>query len=370
MYRSAGPALTGDPGRPYARGVGTDDDGGHDPFEGLQLDESFVQGATVSEPAAAERIARLRRIDEEHRRLERERQARPDRHRELYRTEQRRRRTRWLTVLTAVVVIGALLSWSAVRSRASRVEQAIDRAAPELAVRDGSAGSVAGGTDRPPAGHEERAKPIGEPADPPPDTGPFEFMSVQPQHGAKPVAYDPCRPLHLIVNNHTAPPGAAQLLQQAVAEVGTATGLDLVLDGATDEPPSDDRPAYQRDRYGDRWAPVLVAWSDPGESPRLAGDVAGEGGSASLDLPDGSVYVTGAVTLDGPQLATILSNPGGTVVARTIVLHELGHLVGLGHVNDPTQLMYPTTDGQLADYGAGDRLGLRQLGQGHCFPEI
>ena len=350
--------------------MASDDDRGTDPFEGLQLDEAFVQRAAVTEPAAAERIAHLRRLDAEHRRLERQRRAGPDRHQKLYRSEQRRRLTRWLTALTAVVIIGVLLSWSAIRSRATRVEQAIDRAAPELALTDGSSGSVAGGGGRPPAGIEEQRRPIGDPANPPTDTGPFQFMAVQPKDDTKPVAYDPCRPIHIVVNDRTAPPGGARLLQQAVAEVATATGLDLVIDGSTDEQPSDNRPSYQRARYGDRWAPVLVAWSDPAESPRLAGDVAGEGGSARLELPAGTVYVTGGVSLDGPQIAAAMSRPGGTVVARTIVLHELGHLVGLGHVNDPTQVMYPTTDGQLSDFGAGDRLGLRQVGMGRCFPEI
>ena len=46
-----------------------------------------------------------------------------------------------------------------------------------------------------------------------------------------------------------------------------------------------------------------------------------------------------------------------------LYLHEIGHVVGLGHVNDPAQVMYPTleeSDG--AGYAAGDRAGLRALG--------
>jgi hypothetical protein len=350
--------------------VATDDPRERDPFDGLQLDESFVQGATVSEPAAAERIARLQRIDEEHRRLREGGPDRAHRHRALYHHEQRQRRRRWLATLTAIVAIGAVLSWSAVRSRGTGVEQAIDQLAPGLSVRDGAAAPVDGSTGRPPASNEERSRPIGTPADPPVDTGPFEFMAVQPDRGSKAVAYDPCRPIHLVVNGRAAPPSASLLLQRAVTDVSAATGLVFVVDGATDEAPTDGREAYQRDRYGDRWAPVLVAWTDPGESPRLAGDIAGEGGSASLDLPDGTVYVSGMVSLDGPQLARVLSVPGGDAVAEAIVLHELGHLVGLGHVDDPTQLMFPTTDGQVTDYAAGDRLGLRQLGQGRCFTEL
>jgi hypothetical protein len=56
----------------------------------------------------------------------------------------------------------------------------------------------------------------------------------------------------------------------------------------------------------------------------------------------------------------------GRAAARAIVMHELGHLVGLQHVAAPDQLMYERNVGQH-DFGSGDREGLRQLGLGPCF---
>ena len=50
--------------------------------------------------------------------------------------------------------------------------------------------------------------------------------------------------------------------------------------------------------------------------------------------------------------------------------HELGHLVGLDHVQAATQLMYPETTSDLTDFAPGDRQGLAALGRGTCFPEI
>ncbi|MDP9497989.1 MAG: M10 family metallopeptidase domain-containing protein [Actinomycetota bacterium] len=46
------------------------------------------------------------------------------------------------------------------------------------------------------------------------------------------------------------------------------------------------------------------------------------------------------------------------------LLHELGHLVGLAHVEDPGQLMHP--QGRIAAYGAGDLRGLAAAGSGPC----
>jgi len=40
-------------------------------------------------------------------------------------------------------------------------------------------------------------------------------------------------------------------------------------------------------------------------------------------------------------------------------MHELAHLIGLGHVDDEAQMMHPTS--RRAKFGAGDLTGLRKL---------
>jgi len=52
---------------------------------------------------------------------------------------------------------------------------------------------------------------------------------------------------------------------------------------------------------------------------------------------------------------------------HAVLLHELGHLVGLGHVPDAFQVMFDTNSYPLARYHAGDLRGLELLGQGRCF---
>src|SRR5262249_6108651 len=72
---------------------------------------------------------------------------------------------------------------------------------------------------------------------------------------------------------------------------------------------------------------------------------------------------------DGPDFVSILALPNGHAIARTAVLHELGHLVGLAHVADPTQVMYPGgSAGVTGEYASGDLAGLARLGQAACVP--
>ena len=47
-------------------------------------------------------------------------------------------------------------------------------------------------------------------------------------------------------------------------------------------------------------------------------------------------------------------------------MHELGHVVGLAHVHDASELMNPENVG-LTRLGPGDRAGLAALGSGRCF---
>jgi hypothetical protein len=225
---------------------------------------------------------------------------------------------------------------------------------------------VSGG--QPPAGREEQLHPIGEPAPLPANSGPFAFVAMQ-SNGKDPVAYDPCRPIHVVVNARTQPADGDRLFRNALSAVSVATGLQFVVDGATAETPGVDRPVYQPDRYPDQWAPVLVVWSDTPESPDLAGGIAGFAGSNWLETPDGSVYVTGSVVLDGPDIGAAIEADGPLVV-QGIIEHELGHLAGLDHVTDTSQLMYPDTTGGIIDYAAGDRRGLAALGRGKCFPDL
>jgi hypothetical protein len=199
-------------------------------------------------------------------------------------------------------------------------------------------------------------------------TGPGGAHAFMAEHRGRPVTYNPCKPIDIVVNDALAPQHADRLVDEAIDRVQRATGLRLRVIGSTDEQPAEHRPNRQRDRYGDRWAPVLLAWTTPEQDARLEGDTAGIAGSVpqSTGMSGDPRYVTGIVVLDAPQFRGLLPQVAGWERARAIVMHELGHLVGLAHVDDPLELMGEQNMIPL-DFGPGDLQGLATLGSGSCL---
>ena len=402
------------------------DDAG-DPFEGVDLDEAFVQAAPIREPTAADR-ARAAREAELSRLLSEDasRAARdapgdwegwpsdPWEEDGTGRTRQRRRRTlRVLAVLILVAMVFVYVVADLVRpaSSGSRREDGAATVQRDAGARgtelEGAGATEPGGAtlpetwqapadqdlaavrpeDWPPAPLQLSDRPLGVPAPVPEGGGPHTFALHQAD-GVTPVGWDPCRPITYVTRPGTLA-AAERLVEQAVEMVSTATGLQFMDQGRTDEAPSEDRSSYQPERYGERWAPVLIAWSDARESPRLGrslqddpgADVAGYASTRSAgysttdpetgrSVAAGSVLVSGSVVLDEEDLARMLEEPDGWARARAVVAHELGHLVGLGHVDDPAQLMHPRARPSVTGFAPGDLEGLARLGTLECYPGI
>lgn len=193
-----------------------------------------------------------------------------------------------------------------------------------------------------------------------PDPRGFRFNNLDPGTG-DPVRFDPCTPLHYVVNASLGPPGALRDVRAAVRKTAEATGIHFVYDGRTHEGPIADRPPFDLERYGDRWSPILIAWA-PDDPSLFQGDVVGTARSPYVANADGRlVYVGGAVYLKAS--AQLDDGFGAGRTWGKVVLHELGHIVGLDHVDNPSEVMNPALVSSPASWGPGDGAGLRELGR-------
>lgn len=220
-------------------------------------------------------------------------------------------------------------------------------------------------------GEEQIRVPLPAPADgrvlpevPVTTDGPYAFMFTD---GGEPVRFDPCRTVSYVIAAEGAPAGSEQLIHEAFDSVSAASGLAFVYAGTTTEKADFDRRLIQPDRYGDGWAPIIVGWADEGQVPDLAGTVTGLGGSSSVTGAYGPArYLqSGAVILDAPDISRLMATGDGQALARAVIMHEVAHVVGLGHVEDAAEIMNASNT-SLADWGPGDLEGLAIAGAGPC----
>ena len=179
--------------------------------------------------------------------------------------------------------------------------------------------------------------------------------------------WSPCRPISLVVNTSGAPKGFDRAVGVVAQELQTYTGLGIRLEGTSAEPVSSSRESFQPDNYGDRWAPVLISWSDDTTIPGLTGDIVGLGSPYSVSIGQERYYVSGHVILDTTLKGDTMPDGSPTYVA--VLRHEMGHVLGLDHVDDATQLMAPNMT-VIADFADGDMAGLAALGSGPCSSGI
>jgi hypothetical protein len=254
-------------------------------------------------------------------------------------------------LVVALVVLGSTAYWFAAQSG------------------DDSPTESAAAVAHPPAGTGESPRRLlpAVPAPPAPE-GSFVFLHDQADKKT-PVAFDPCRPIHYVVNAAGAPVDGAALVADAIAAAQRATGLKFVDDGATSEVEQNDRAPYQPDRYRrDRWAPVLVSWADEQQFSTLAGYITGAARPQGITTSGQTVYVSGSVVLDRVDLSP--EHMPDRALARATIMHELGHLVGLDHTADRSQLMFSEAQLGHTDYASGDLHGLAVLGAQRCFPDV
>lgn len=144
--------------------------------------------------------------------------------------------------------------------------------------------------------------------------------------------WDRCVPITWYLRRGEGPPNAYDLAREAIATVSAASGLVFEYGGETSSP---ELPEAANIRE-----PVLtVAWATSAEKPTLEGEVAGVGSAQWQEGGTVPRFISGLAVVDSgsdlPADARTTNSQGA------ILLHELGHALGLDHRDEAGSIMRP-----------------------------
>jgi hypothetical protein len=180
--------------------------------------------------------------------------------------------------------------------------------------------------------------------------------------GGKPVRWNPCATIHWRFRTTYAPAGGYYYVRDAINRISLATGIRFRYDGPTTATPTSKWLPTSTSNI----RPLLIGWTDGNHSDLLRG------------LPRGVLGVSRTAyfgaTVDGRQVAATKAavialdrtdklRMTGSVSWSAVLQHELAHAMGLDHVGNSRQLMYPMLQRNVYGLQYGDRLGLYRLGR-------
>lgn len=193
-----------------------------------------------------------------------------------------------------------------------------------------------------------------------------------------PYRWNPCQPIHFVVNPDDEPVGAQADIHEAIARLSAATGIRFVDDG-TSVYTADQQmgSVFQSGLAGrPRYLPLLITFVtnqdfhfivDTKQAIAFGMPYRGDGALAHE-------FVSGVVVIDVGQ--GIPAGFESRFSMGPLLMHELGHVMGLAHVGAGDEIMWSPTvrphdaaDLLQTDWGPGDLEGLQLLGRNAgCLP--
>lgn len=176
-----------------------------------------------------------------------------------------------------------------------------------------------------------------------------------------PTRWDSCSAIRWVFNPRHAPEHALRQLRGGFRRVHMSTGLEFEYVGRTRQKPNP---------YGARLkgAEVILGWRTSADYGALTASTVGLGGNSyyrGYQEADGSrvnLAVKGGVVFNADYVDRLGNGYGKGLTWGEVVIHELGHVLGLAHAPSDEQIMYATITDRAARYGAGDLAGLRRVG--------
>ena len=163
--------------------------------------------------------------------------------------------------------------------------------------------------------------------------------------------------------------------REAFRRVGNRTGINFTFAGRTTEIPRNTSKQSWSSRQ--RAAEIVVAWVDQSRSKTRSNLMTNSGSGYGSGVggwmmrawtnSDGdwrAAIGRGFVVINSGHNNIYKSGYGSGLTRGALLLHEIGHAMGLGHVGATRELMYPTMlDREFSKYKDGDRTGLRRVGR-------
>jgi hypothetical protein len=178
------------------------------------------------------------------------------------------------------------------------------------------------------------------------------------------VRWDSCRTITWKFNPRHAPTGGLGQVKEGVKRIRQATGLEFDYAGKTTQKPN----AHGQ---GIRGAAVIVGWLPPRSYQvfRQSPSTVGHGGYSYRTTPmragNGTAAYRafqGGVVLNIKHDRALRNDYGKGYTWGEVIIHELGHVVGLAHPDGSRQIMHATVIPRNATWGAGDIAGFRKVG--------